>query len=150
MMNKISDFEQDANDPCGDKKEKLLLSIDPGKDKCGMAILNYQLSVLSKGIIKTTKIKSYLQEVLNNYNIRDIVIGNGTYSLKVKQIVRELSDIPISFVDEAYTTVEAEKRYLAEHKNSWQRWIPFISWKPSTAVDDYVAVILAERYIKKT
>ncbi len=148
-MNKISDFEQ-ADNPYCDKREKLLLSIDPGKDKCGIAILNYQLMVLYKDIIKTTNIKSYLQEVLNNYNIKDIVIGNGTYSVKLSQIVRDLTDIPVSIVDEAYTTVEAEERYLAKHKNSWQRWIPFISWKPSTAVDDYVAVILAERYIKKT
>ncbi len=149
MMDKISNSEQAANNPYCDKGEKLLLSIDPGKDKCGIAILNYELRIFFKGIIKTTKIKSYLQEVLNSYNIKDIVIGNGTYSVNLNQIVRELSDIPASFVDEAYTTVEAEERYLAKHKKNWQNWLSFITWKPSVAVDDYVAVILAERFIKK-
>lgn len=149
MNDDISDFEQIDNNSCDDKIEKFLLSIDPGKDKCGMAILGYDLKILYKGIIKTIEIKSYLQKVLNNYIIKDIVIGNGTYSSNLNDILKEISEIPVSIVDEAYTTVEAEERYLAKHKSTWQNWLPFISWKPSAAVDDYVAIILAERFMKK-
>jgi len=148
-MDDISNFIQDINKSCYDKKEELLLSIDPGNDKCGMAILNYELKVLAKAIIETVKIKSYLQEVFNNYSIKDIVIGNGTYSSKLNDILKEISEIPVSIVDEAYTTVEAEERYLAKHKKTWQNWLSFIKWKPSAAVDDYVAVILAERFMGK-
>jgi len=148
-MDDISDFIQGINKSCYNRKEKLLLSIDPGKDKCGMAILNYDLKLLSKAIVETVKIKSYLQEVLNNYSIKDIVIGNGTYSSNLNDIIKKISEVPVSIVDEAYTTVEAEERYLAKHKKNWQNWLSFITWKPSVAVDDYVAVILAERFIKK-
>lgn len=126
-----------------------VLAIDPGRDKCGLAVLDYKSDILYKNITQTTEIMSYLQEIFNNYRIKEIIIGNGTYSERISDIINRLrSEIPVHVVDEAYTTVEAEDRYIKEHKKSWQRWLPFIRWKPSEPVDDYVAVILAERFLK--
>ena len=57
--------------------------------------------------------------------------------------------INIEKVDEVYSTQEAEKRYREDHPlRGWRRIFKFIEWRPDSPVDDYVAVILAERYLE--
>ncbi|MFP4662429.1 MAG: resolvase [Halanaerobiales bacterium] len=126
----------------------VVMAIDPGRDKSGLALVDNNYEVLYKNIVRTTDFKSYLEKLSNNYSIGVIILGNGTCSDKIKLLIEDFTEIPVRTVDEAYTTVEAEERYCAEQKSGWQRWFPFIRWKPSVPVDDYAAVILAERFIK--
>ena len=128
----------------------MILAIDPGRDKTGIAVVTSGGGVEIKKIISTDCVDSYLQRLMNNYNIESIVIGNGTTSDRFVKRLEELDlQISIELVDEAYSTREAEKRYRAEHPlRGWKRFLKLVEWKPDRPVDDYVAVILAERYLE--
>ncbi|MEJ6951238.1 pre-16S rRNA-processing nuclease YqgF [Natronospora cellulosivora (SeqCode)] len=130
-------------------EENLVLAIDPGRDKCGLAIINQKKDVLYKNIIKTELISSYLKDLNNKHNIDIVILGNGTYSRKISQEVNSHMDCPFRLIDEAYTTIEAERRYREENYRGWCRFFNFIKWKPSRSVDDYVAIILAERFLEE-
>ena len=132
-----------------DEREKAILAIDPGKDKCGLAIVNYSLLVLSKKIVDRIELQSYLSQLINIYDIREIIIGDGTFYNEVLKEIKGITDIPVKIVDEAYTTMEAEKRYWQEKGWLWKKLLFFIHWKPARPLDDYVAVILAERHLQK-
>lgn len=131
-----------------DEREKAILAIDPGKDKCGLAIVNYSLLVLSKKIVDRIELQSYLSQLINIYDIREIIIGDGTFYNEVLKEIKGITDIPVKIVDEAYTTLEAEKRYWQEKGGLWKKLHFFIHWKPGRPLDDYVAVILVERYLQ--
>jgi RNase H-fold protein (predicted Holliday junction resolvase) len=130
------------------KEEEHILAVDPGRDKSGIAVLSMDSKVLHKDIIKSSDIKSYLLRLINIYNIRNIIMGDGTFSGKIIEEIRSTLDIPIVMVDETYTTMEAEKRYY-EEQGGWKRFFPFIHWKPARPLDDYVAVVLGEKFLYK-
>jgi len=123
-----------------------VIAIDPGKDKVGIAVVDDDRKVYLKNIINSKDINCYLVDLLADYNIDILIIGDGTFSDKLKKKIKEEIYLPIYMVDEAYSTVEAENRYRQEKKNWLMR---LLKWKPAEPVDDYVAVILAERYFQR-
>ncbi len=131
---------------------KLILALDPGRDKLGVAVMDEELKVYIRKIVAVEQLESYLSGLLHKYEIDRIVLGNGTTSEAIrKRLIAKLKvSIPIQLVDESYTTIEAEKRYRKENPpRGWRKLFSFVNWKPDIPVDDYVAVILAERYFKK-
>ena len=136
----------------------IILAVDPGRDKCGYAILNNNKNnsfdkiedwVCEKGIISIPDLKSYLKELLNKYNIGVFVLGDGTNSEKIKDLLLDNFQLPVIIVNEAYTTYQAEKLYRREKLRGWKRVFSFIKWKPSKPIDDYAAIILGQRFLKE-
>lgn len=131
-------------------QEKKVLAIDPGRDKCGIAILNSNCEVVYNNIVSTVEFELYLAELLNKNKIQNIILGNGTYSDEIKEKISADFKIPVILIDESYSTEKAEERYYQEHYNKgWRKLLSFIKWKPAQPLDDYVAIILAEKYIKE-
>ncbi|AZO93976.1 RuvX/YqgF family protein [Halocella sp. SP3-1] len=127
----------------------MLLAIDPGRDKCGIAVMTGDATVLFQEIVATEKIELYLLELLNRYKIEEVVLGNGTFSEEVARKIEKNYDLPLMLIKEAYTTLAAEERYRQVNYSGIKRFfLSFIKWKPSFPVDDYAAVILGERYLK--
>ena len=131
--------------------DEMIIALDPGREKCGIAVVHKQKGMLIKGVIQTNELTSKIQELIIQYNIRQIVIGDGTSSREVKQSLEtiKIEDGPlsISFIDERHSTDEARQRYWAENPpRGLKRLIPITMQVPPKPVDDYVAVILAERY----
>ncbi len=126
----------------------IILAIDPGKDKCGYAVVNKEKKVYEKGVILTSNLKTYLNKSLNKYSISQFVLGDGTNSDLIKNILLNNFSLPISMVNEDYTTLEAEKRYRQENSKGLKKIFSFITWRPSEPVDDFVAVLLAERFLE--
>lgn len=127
----------------------MLLAIDPGRSKCGIAIMTDDAVVLLQEIVAAEEIESYLAELLNKYKIEEVVLGDGTSSERIAGKIEENYDMPLMIIEEAYTTLAAEERYRQEHYSAIKRFfLSFIKWKPSFPVDDYAAVILGERYLK--
>ena len=130
-----------------------IISIDPGREKCGIAVVDKQMGVLYKDIIETQSLSSTIEECLTKYQTSTVIMGNGTSS---KQAQRSLKKIIINgqpinaiLVDEYRTTDEGRRRYWLENppQRLW-RFIPVTMRTPPQPVDDYVAIILAERYLK--
>ena len=131
---------------------RYLLALDPGRDKVGTAILDYQAQEQEKTIVKLDELAEHLKEIFKIYNIEEIIIGNGTGAEKVINLVKNNSgDRTINIVEEEFTTEEAQARYLKEKPMSnYEKLLrKFVSWKLKKPLDDYAALIIAEKYLKK-
>ena len=89
-----------------------LISIDPGKCKCGLVLADlYQKRVDQAVVLNTTFLPQYLKTLNSSENISKVIIGNGTTSRqnieKLKFLKKELI-----VVEEKNTTFRAKKRYF--------------------------------------
>ena len=89
-----------------------LISIDPGKCKCGLVLADlYQKRVDQAVVLKTEFLPQYLKTLNSVENISKVIIGNGTTSSenieKLKFLKKELI-----VVEEKNTTFRAKKRYF--------------------------------------
>lgn len=126
-----------------------LVSIDPGRDKCGFAALSTNGEVLFKKVIATQDLEKEIAEHREKFNFDTIVIGNGTTSKIAKgRIESAFSDLTIKVIDEYKTTEMARGEYFKENPpKGWRKFIPVTMQTPPVPVDDYVAVILAKKYL---
>ena len=89
-----------------------LISIDPGKCKCGLVLVDLNQKKVDQAIVLNTE---YLSEYVKNLNcfenISKVLIGNGTTS---KQIIEKLKFIKkdLLIVEEKNSTLRAKKRYF--------------------------------------
>ena len=131
---------------------KELLALDPGRDKVGAAVLDFKGNEKEKTIVKKEDLLDHLKEIFAHYNITEIVIGNGTGAENIINIVKEnYSDLKINLVEEEFTTEEAQSRYLKEKPMSnYEKLLrKIVSWKIKKPLDDYAALIIGEKYLKK-
>jgi RNase H-fold protein (predicted Holliday junction resolvase) len=133
---------------------KDILSLDPGRDKVGTAVLSRDGEEKEKTIIKKEDLVKHLTEVFNKYDINIIVLGNGTGAEELIEEIKgniEIEGKELKLIDEQYTTEEAQARYLAEKPMSrYEKLLrKFINWKVNKPLDDYAALIIAEKYLKK-
>jgi RNase H-fold protein (predicted Holliday junction resolvase) len=125
----------------------IVLGIDPGREKCGLAVVSPNL-VLVKRVVARGEFLDLAREYIRQYNVARIVLGDGTGS---KDFLQEIEGVlPVVTVDEQYTTEEARKKYWLDHRpKGWRRLLPTSMQVPPEPFDDYVAVILAERYLSE-
>ena len=130
--------------------EKVVLAIDPGRLKCGVAVVRKsapQSEVLHRCVVETSQLGPLLKQLADKFTPQIIIIGNGTSSSQTMRTAEELKLAPILLVDEQSTTLLARKRYFEENPpRGLRRLIPTSLQTPPGAYDDYVAVILAQRY----
>jgi RNase H-fold protein (predicted Holliday junction resolvase) len=129
-----------------------IISIDPGREKCGIAAVDYEKGVVDKNIIETQKLPFIIEEWLTKYQTSTVIMGNGTSSKEAKRLLEKIiidgESIHVTLVDEYRTTDEGRKRYWRENPpQGLRRFIPVTMQTPPQPVDDYVAIILAERYL---
>ncbi len=130
---------------------KTVLAIDPGTDKCGMAHVcreeDGRLTVLWRGVVQRANVVESIREHLQSKEL--LVIGKGTGSRPlVQEINGELPSAAILLVDEKDTTLQARERYWEHHpRRGWRRLLPASLQLPPEQVDDFVALILAERVL---
>lgn len=124
-----------------------VIAIDPGREKCGLAVVSDEGTLLRK-ILPPHEVAPYVAGLMERYSTDTVVIGNGTHGRAIAETVRGESPARIEFVDESHTTLEARKRYYEENPpRGLLRLIPMGMLAPSKPVDDLVAVILGERYL---
>lgn len=136
-----------AHDPCG-RSGACVVAVDPGRSKCGVAVVRRDGGIAFRSVICTNILADEVNRLVATYRPGLIVVGDGTGGAAAVATIRDASpDIPVSTVDESYTSEEARKRYLAEERpRGFQRLLPPSLRTPPNPYDDYVAVILGERY----
>lgn len=132
---------------------RTILAIDPGSAKCGMALVQRdpdgEIKLLWRAIARRDELESKLDEAEAAGPFSMIVIGSGTTSKDVTHAVREhLPSMGILIVDEKDTTLQARERYWEHNpRRGWRRLLPATMQVPPDPVDDFVAMILAERVL---
>lgn len=133
--------------------EKTVLAIDPGSSKCGMALVTRdelgQIQLVWRSITDLTQLVDRMKDskTIRGYDI--VVVGSGTNSCNVVKLIREnCVGISILEVDEKDTTLQARERYWTNNKrHGWRRFLPATLQVPPEPVDDFAALILAERVL---
>jgi RNase H-fold protein (predicted Holliday junction resolvase) len=129
----------------------MILGFDPGKDKCGVAIVDRQNPIYHQVVSSETVILT-LQQLMRKYAIELIVMGNLTTSKlwQQKLLTGLIEDTPIVLVDENNSTLEARTRYWQMYPpKGLQKLIPEGMRLPPRAIDDIVAILLIERYYNR-
>ena len=89
-----------------------LLSIDPGKCKCGLVLAEISEKKVYKAIIlKTELVSDYIKNLNTVEDISKIIIGNGTTSRDVRGKLGFLKKEIIT-CEEKNTTFRAKERYF--------------------------------------
>ena len=125
-----------------------VLAIDPGRDKCGVAVLAPDGRVLVQRVVPTVELDVAVGTLIQSY-APTVIMGNGTTSAAAKARVEALGRT-VTLVDEYRTTDAAKVAYWEAHPpRGWRRLVPRGMLVPPVPVDDFVAVILAQRFLEK-
>ena len=88
------------------------ISIDPGKCKCGLVLVDIDKKRVDQAIVLNTEfLPEYVKTLKNIENISKVIIGNGTTS---EENIEKLGFIKKDLVifEEKNTTYRAKKRYF--------------------------------------
>ena len=124
-----------------------IMAVDPGRDKCGMAVLSAQGEILWRQVVETASLPELARKRFEEYQPKLLVLGNGTTSKVAAARLKEtLPELEVRVVDEYRTTEEAKKLYWQVNPpKGWRKLLPLTMQVPPEPVDDLVAVILAQR-----
>lgn len=128
----------------------MILGFDPGRDKCGLAVMGKERQLLYHQVVVSQEALSTIQQLCQDYAIETIVMGDQTTAKSWEQkLSRDLSvSVPIILVDERYSTLEARDRYWQMYPpQGLKRLIPQGMRQPPRPIDDIVAILLIERYL---
>ncbi len=130
--------------------EIMILGFDPGKDKCGVAVVGADKTVFYHEVIISQQAIATLKSLIDKYQISLLVMGNQTTAKSWKlKLEEQLSPMAIILVDEHNSTLEARDRYWEMYPaRGIQKLIPQGMRLPPRPVDDLVAILLVERYLK--
>ena len=129
---------------------KLYLGIDPGKSKTGLALVDGVGKIAKLHIAESQNIDNEIVEFIKNSCPVQIVLGNGTNSRNICEVVQKvLPDVFITVVEEAHSTEEARTLYWQENPpKGLKKLIPLGLLVPTVPLDAYAAVILVRRFLE--
>ena len=131
----------------------MILGFDPGKDKCGIAVMGRDKNVSYHQVVPSDAAVSTIQSLCKQFPIQLLVMGDQTTSKSWRQkLTQSLSPfIKIVQIDERYSSLEARERYWQMYPaTGLSRFIPQGMRMPPRPVDDIVAIVLIERYLNKS
>jgi RNase H-fold protein (predicted Holliday junction resolvase) len=128
----------------------MLLGVDPGTRKCGFAVLErLGAPPLALGIVPLDGFSARLAALCAEWPIEMVAIGEGTNAAVVTAAVQQ-AGLPFSLVDERETTLRARARFFIDHPpRGWRRLVPRGMLLPPRPIDDYAALLIAERYLQR-
>ena len=89
-----------------------ILSIDPGKYKCGLVLAEIKEKKVYQAIIlKSGLLKDYVRNLNEVEDISKIIVGNGTTSTEIRKKLHFFKKEIITF-EEKNTTFRAKARYF--------------------------------------
>ena len=126
-----------------------LISIDPGKYKCGLVLAEISEKKAYKAIIvRTTVLENYVRNLDTVEKISKIIIGNGTTSREIRKKLNFFKKEIITF-EEKNTTYRAKARYFELFPISGLKvLIPREFFILNKNLDAISALIILEDYCK--
>jgi len=126
-----------------------VISIDPGKSKCGLVLAEIsEKKVYEAIIIKSELLEGYIRNLNSVENISKIIIGNGTTSREITKNMDFFKKEIIIF-EEKNTTYRAKERYFQLFPISGMKFlIPREIFILNKNLDAISALIILEDYCK--
>jgi len=126
-----------------------VITIDPGKSKCGLVLAEISEKKVYKAIVlKSEFLDNYLINLITAEDIEQIIIGNGTTSREIKEKLHFFKKEIITF-EEKNTTYRAKARYFELFPISGLKsLIPREIFILNKNLDAISALIILEDYCK--
>ena len=128
-------------------RRTVLIGIDPGRSKCGLAVIYDDGTRKTLAVVPTPEIAERIDEEVRASDVRAICIGHATGSDSIVAIcASRWPAIARRVVDETNTTLEARRLYYIDHppKGFW-RFIPMGLLVPNEPLDAYAAQLIVSR-----
>ncbi|BAZ28474.1 resolvase domain-containing protein [Cylindrospermum sp. NIES-4074] len=132
--------------------QPVILGFDPGRDKCGVAVMGLDRQLYYHQVVAAKDAIATLETLCQQFPVSLVVMGNQTTAKQWKQqLQQELAQsLNIILVDERYTTLEARDRYwLMYPPQGLTKLLPKGLRQPPRPIDDIVAILLIERYLNR-
>ena len=127
---------------------RVVVAVDPGREKCGVAVVSLDGAVLERAVLAPADLQTWLARV--QQPVEAYVVGHRTARREVTAILAAMG-VPeerVWVVDEDRSSEEGRRRYWqANPPRGWRRLVPTGLQVPPEPYDDFVAVVLAERYL---
>lgn len=131
----------------------VFLAIDPGRFKCGLAVMDVDGHVKEREIIDAELLQARITYLRKKYDkLSAIVLGSGTGHRPILTMLQKFArkELSIELVSERNTTEQARVRYFEKHPpEGLLKLVPRGLLVPPRSIDDYAAVIIGETYIKE-
>ena len=126
-----------------------VISIDPGKSKCGLVLAEISEKKVYRAIIlKSEFLENYVRNLINAEDISQIIIGNGTTSREIREKLYFFKKEIITF-EEKNTTYRAKARYFELFPISGMKFLmPREIFILNKNLDAISALIILEDYYK--
>ena len=126
-----------------------VITIDPGKSKCGLVLAEISEKKVYKAIIlKSELLGNYVRNLITAEEISQIIIGNGTTHREIREKLDFFKKEIITF-EEKNTTYRAKARYFELFPISGFRFlIPREVFILNKNLDAISALIILEDYCK--
>ena len=126
-----------------------VISIDPGKYKCGLVLAEISEKKVYKAIVvKSELLENFVRNLITAEDISQIIIGNGTTSREVREKLYFFKKEIITF-EEKNTTYRAKERYFELFPISGLKFlIPREVFILNKNLDAISALIILEDYCK--
>jgi len=125
-----------------------VLAVDPGRDKCGLAVVRSDGRVLYQEVVAAANLASTVAELVERHGVERLVVGDRTGAKEICNVLGARLQLPAVLVDEHRSSEQGRRRYFrANPPRGWRRLLPIGLQTPPRPYDDYVAIILAERYL---
>ena len=126
-----------------------VITIDPGKIKCGLVLAEISEKKVHKAIIlKSQLLENYVRNLISAEDISKIIIGNGTTSQEIREKLYFFKKEIIIF-EEKNTTFRAKARYFELFPISGLKFfLPREVFILNKNLDALSALIILEDYCK--
>ena len=126
-----------------------VITIDPGKSKCGLVLAEISEKKVYKAIIlKSELLENFVRHLIAAEDISQIIIGNGTTSREIREKLYFFKKEIITF-EEKNTTYRAKARYFELFPISGLKFlIPREVFILNKNLDAISALIILEDYCK--
>ena len=126
-----------------------VITIDPGKSKCGLVLAEISEKKVYKAIIlKSELLENYVRNLIAAEDISQIIIGNGTTSKEIREKLYFFKKEIITF-EEKNTTYRAKARYFELFPISGLKFLmPREVFILNKNLDAISALIILEDYCK--
>lgn len=128
----------------------MVLAVDPGRRKCGLALVTGQLECVQRSVVAREDLLNEVRQWLQRWGVQRVLVGGATGSKPVVQELKEGLTIEVEVVNEYKTSERARGRYFRDHppRGVW-RLVPVGLQVPPVPIDDYAALVMAEDYLNK-
>ncbi|MFP4248799.1 MAG: hypothetical protein ACLFU7_04010 [Armatimonadota bacterium] len=129
----------------------VVVAVDPGRSKCGVAVVAADGEVLSLAVVEADQVGLTAAALAHTHGAGVVVLGGRTGAPRAWELIHAADPaLSIAEIEEDMSSLEARDRYWQENPpGCLTRIIPRGMRIPPEPIDDWAAVVLAERYFAK-